>query len=384
MKHLNKLKTYIFLFLAIPLCLLLLLGLNVDTKKTRSQRERRNLTSLPEQILFNNNGIEKYIADHIPFREKILDYYFRSGFGVDFGTANVLIGKNGWLFQNSFVNAYNLHNIKSYQNKELLKPKEKETIIENINIIQKWCDENNIKLYVMFPPDKHRIYSQFMPDYILRENNLSIVKQIEAKIPSTVTVVSLEDELTAQSRASVHPLYYKTESHWAETGAFYAYTELMKHIQYDFPTIKPLTKSDFYIVRRADVYSPYSITKEPIFTNGNLCLSNIPKNKDKIYEHYIPKNKKDIKILREKSFRSSDNINGLPHNVYIIGDSYATYLHSFLSATFRRVKAYRFNEPGKKWGIKFNERKKEMLDDKTNILILSVSDLKLKDLLRIF
>ena len=92
----------------------------------------------------------------------------------------------------------------------------------------------------------------------------------------------------------------------------------------------------------------------------------------------------DIKIKHDTEFISSTNPHGQPFKIYIIGDSYATYLHSFLSATFQYVHAYRFNTYKKPWGIFFHERLKEMKEDKTNILILSISDLKLKDLLEPF
>ena len=78
------------------------------------------------------------------------------------------------------------------------------------------------------------------------------------------------------------------------------------------------------------------------------------------------------------------NTDTTPLNVYVIGDSFACYLHAFLSATFHRVRAYRFNMPrDRNAGIWFNERKKEFEEEKPDILILSISDLKLKDLLRI-
>ena len=82
-------------------------------------------------------------------------------------------------------------------------------------------------------------------------------------------------------------------------------------------------------------------------------------------------------------FRSSYYPEGHDLNVYIIGDSFATYLYHFLSATFKNIVAYRFNEPHTNWGILFEQRKEEMLSNHTNVLILSVSDLKLKDLLKV-
>ena len=95
------------------------------------------------------------------------------------------------------------------------------------------------------------------------------------------------------------------------------------------------------------------------------------------------KNKQDIQIHWDQNFRHSTHQKGQKLNVYIIGDSYACYLHPFLSATFKRVRSHRFNMPKEPWGIQFNKQIAKFNIEKPDILILSVSDLKLKDLLRI-
>lgn len=370
------------LFFVLPLIVFFVLGLFLDVKAEKSERERRMLAKKPEILSFDGGGeIEKYISDRIPFREQLLDLYFRVGLGFDFGTPTIIFGKEGWLFQNTFVNRYNLHNIHSYQNKLSFTPKEMDTIKKNVQRIYEWCLENNIHFYLIFPPDKHRVYARYMPSYILRTNAPSLAKKVAKILPKEI-FVPLEDILIERSFSSPDPLYYKQESHWSETGAFEAYTELMRFIERDFEDVHALSKNDFSLNKTALIFSPYILKNYAPFTKGNLFLKGMQGYEDPIYVHYTLKDK-GIKISRTEQFNYSDNPKGAPHRVYIIGDSYATYLHTFLSATFERVRAFRFNMK-QPWGIFFNERKKEMIEDKTDILILSISDLKMVELLRVF
>lgn len=378
-------KVLKFLFVAVLLGCLFFMGVFLDVNAVRSERERRMLEKLPSFTFatFKGEKVEKYIADHIPMREKLLDLYFISGMNVYMDVKNTIVGKDGWLFQGARMDRFNVHNLKSYQNKLILSEKQHQKMVHNLQKIKRWCDENNIKLYLMFPPDKHRIYDRYMPAYILREPRPSLVKQFVSKVPPSINVVPLEDTLRQAAKTSEYPLYYKTESHWAQEGAYLAYLELMKKIEQDFPNVRPLTRDDFYITRVNKVWSPYQLKKKIPMTKGNLWVQGMPYDTNPIYSHYTFKKEKDITVIRDTQFKSSDYPGGAPYHVYIIGDSYGAFLHPFLSATFLHVAAYRFNMAKRKdWGIHFKDRKPEILKNKTDILILSVSDLKIFDLLR--
>ncbi len=377
---------YRFLFVAVLLAVLFVSGIFLDTSKTRSPRERRSLASLPENWLFNATETEKYIADHIPFRDKLIDVYFGSGWGLGLGTKSVLLGKKKWLFLNSVSNRNNYDNILIYQNKFVFSQKEKNQIKDNLMRIQAWCQENNILLYLIVPPDKNRVYAHYMPDYILRDDKPGIFDEFLTFIPQGIAVVPLDEDLIKAAQQTDIPFYYKTDTHWSEEGGLLAYRLLMKRIQKDLPNVHAVSVQQFHLIDKPMVFAPYSIARRGYFDKGNLNLPGLVHDNNQVYRHYEYKKRQDIQYKWDTQFRSSDNksATALPYRVYVIGDSFATYLHPWLSASFKHVRAYRFNEPGKKWGIKFQERQKEMLEDKMDILILSVSDLKLIELTRAF
>lgn len=377
-------KIFFALFFSVPVLALFSMTFFWDTEQKSSTLERRTLEPPIHSFVTERHRVEKYLTDHVPFRDKLLSFYFKSGLSFDFGTSAVLIGKNGWLFQNHNDIIHNLPAISAYQNLSLFSNDQLQKIADNLSLIQKWCDDNQIGFYLILIPEKHRVYSRFMPSYILRKNQKGPLDTVAARVPENVAKVVLSDYLIQQAKISFVPLYYKTDAHWSEDGAFLAYSQLMAAIQKDFPDIHILTPKDFYIEKRNDCWLPYAFSRKIPFEPGRLSLPGMDKNKEKIYNHYIFKNKEDVFVVRENNFRYSDYSKGYPLRVLIVGDSFATYLHPFLSATFSHVDGYRFNESGQGWGIRFQDRQKEMKKNKINVFILAVSELKLKDLLDIF
>ncbi|MBR4927010.1 MAG: hypothetical protein IKY98_01655 [Alphaproteobacteria bacterium] len=369
------------MFVFLPLGCLFLMGVFLDSHLTESKQERRTLSEWPANFWVDLKGVESYLSDHIKGREKMLDFYFQSGLALNLGNNTTIIGKEGWLFRNSFGNKENIHNLKSYQNKVDFSQEEFEAILKNISAIQTWCDEHNIKLYVMFPPDKHRVYARYMPSYIFRHNRKSLAKRVSEILPKNVRFIPLEDRLTQLSYTAPEPVYYKQESHWSEYGAYQSYLLLMDEVRKDFKDVLIAEPSDFSVTKTNRIWTPYFW--DGLMMDGNLWISGLKGYEDKIYTRYEIAKNSEIKIERNKSWRTSVNPNK-KYNAYLIGDSYATYSFYFFAAGFKNVIFYRFNENGEEWGIRWSERRKEMLENKTDILVLSVSDLKLRDLFEAF
>ena len=372
-----------FLFVFIPLSFLFFMGVFLDENKTTSERERRTLATKPDNFFEQPQEFETYLSDHIRYRDFLIDIYFNIGVGIDLGTKKTLIGKNGWLFQNEYHDKYNLHNLLSYANRLDFTKDELNTIVDNLLKVKKFCDKHHIRFYLMVPPDKHRVYARYMPSYLLRENRPSLSKRLSHFVSDKVSFVPLEDEFLKQSTDESVLLHYKTESHWSEDGAYLAYQLLMEKIKKDFPDIVIAKPEDFHVLKQKEVFSPYLFSpKYPRTTKGNLRLSGLPED-ETLYTHYALKKDSKVDVVWNGQFKSSRNPSK-PYRVYIIGDSYSTYMHVFLMQTFGYVRAYQINAPMQKRGIHFNIRQKEILNDKIDILIFAISDLKLHSLLRVF
>ena len=382
----STLKSYQFLFILLPLVALLSLGILLDKKQQNSRFENRKLATAPAFWWKNRNLWENYLSDRLPTRNLFLNIYFNLMGNSDAIKRGMFVGKDNWIVMLKDVKR-NLSSMAYYQNKPLISTDEEQQILESLQRINTWCKENNIQFYFMVPPDKSRVYERFVPRYILQREKTNEVDVLLNKIPREINFVPVLD-LLRQASYREEPLYYREDSHWNETGAWLVYKQLMAAMQKDFPDIQPLDETtDLEKIKRQEIFSPYNKATQPIFSNGNLTFPGIKKTTQPGYTHYVFKKRKDIVLDWQGQFRSSSYSqakNG--YHIYIIGDSYATYLHSFLAATFTQVNGYRFNDPGKDpdWGIYFFYRQEEMKQNKTNILILSVSDLKILDLAEAF
>ncbi len=370
-----------FLFVFFPMVLFVGLGATLDIHRKVSDNERRNLAELPKLFWLKGVETERFISDHIPFRDKLFDIYFRLNFVADLDAANIMKGKEGWLFRPYAEKDINLNILDVYQNRVVLKEEELLRVRENMQSVLDWCNLHNIRVYVMIPPSKTRVYHRYMPDYILRTNAPSIEMQIESVMPvldhlnEGVRFIPLTDFLDKQSYTSQYLLYYKTESHWSEEGAYLAYHKLIEKIGMDFPDVVPVTKENFNISMSNLVYSPYYHYYPSPFTKGNLFLFGMTEYEDVFYPHYEYKDIHNIHRINDEVLRYSV-YPSKKYNVYVIGDSYATWLYEFLMPTFHQVMFFRFNNLTQKHGFFFKNRKSEILSNQTDILIFAVSDLK--------
>ena len=51
--------------------------------------------------------------------------------------------------------------------------------------------------------------------------------------------------LATAKKEMKYPLYYKTDTHWNNLGAFLVYSEIMKEVKARYPEVKVLTLADF-------------------------------------------------------------------------------------------------------------------------------------------
>lgn len=374
----NKLM-YLFVFL--PICGLLWIGLHLDVQNTKSLRERRVLERYPKYALLRTHRLEKYISDHIPFRERLIDFYFKSKLGFDLGTNRFVIGKDNFIFllmKNKFV----LNGMKVYQNEVVLDDETINVLRKNIQTIAGFAKEHNIKVYFLMPPLPLRIYAHLVPDYILRKNNPSLFEQIEKAGSPDITFVPIEEKLIQKARKAKYPLVYKTDPHWTEDGAYEAYQLLMQAVAQDFKGVVPLKRQDFHIEYLNLVWNLYNA--KPFREKGRAALPGFD-HISVLYRHYIFKDVKKIKeTLDAGYFRSSDYEKGQPYRVYLIGDSFSSYFLPFLKPTFQHVYFYRFNQNAKPYGLFWEKRKQELLKEKPDILILAISDQQVSALINNF
>lgn len=224
------------------------LFVNLTTPQSEiSTTEKRKLAPKPklklESLAEFPKAYESYYNDHFGLRNTLV--YWRNFLQVTCFAAStsdqVIVGKNGWFFQNGNPHLADIRNLWPFSGGELR---------HWANILERkyrWLKKRGVQYVFLVTPSKHLIYPEKLPDAFRPVHPTSRVDQLVAYLRqhTTVPVVDLRSALRKAKKDM--RVYQKTDTHWNGYGAYIGYLELMKHLK----TIKPdlphvfLRKKDF-------------------------------------------------------------------------------------------------------------------------------------------
>jgi hypothetical protein len=145
--------------------------------------------------------------------------------------------------------------IPKFQGKQFLSDEQLANMADKLEMVKTYLDGKGIPLVVMFCTDKESVYPEFYPKSIKRGTEpiqLDIITNYLQENTS-VDIFNIRQALLAEKNNYL--LYYKIDTmaftgdfaHYNQIGAFFAYCELMKHINIHFPRIVPFELSDIEI-----------------------------------------------------------------------------------------------------------------------------------------
>ncbi|MGI6152998.1 MAG: alginate O-acetyltransferase AlgX-related protein [Christensenellaceae bacterium] len=180
-------------------------------------------------------SLDAFINDTVPFRQEMIQTH--SAILMATGSSpndTVIIGDNNWLFYG------NAQVMDEYMGMNLLNENQLAQIAQNLQGLQNYLAEQGIPLYVAVCPEKQTIYPEYMPERYYRAAYTS-TQQITDYLSGTgLNFLYFKDSLTeAKDRCGY--LYYTTDTHWCDTGAYIAFDELMQQMKTDYV---PLDFSD--------------------------------------------------------------------------------------------------------------------------------------------
>ena len=152
---------------------------------------------------------------------------------------NIVIGKDGWLFINDRRSIDDYQGILRYTDQEL------SVINATIEYRKNWLSKQGIPLLLVVVPNKETIYPEFMPEGITKVNESTRLDQLinYLNLNSDVDLLDLSKVLLQEK--DNHLLYYKTDSHWNDYGAYFGYSEIMKRMKTYFPGIEAYPIDDY-------------------------------------------------------------------------------------------------------------------------------------------
>lgn len=366
-------------FFAIFLIALILPASNIDFDSVIS-RENRKLAETAKPFVDGrvNNAFgrqfDEWFKDRFAGRNKIIDLYnaFQNTVNKKFERHGVIIGKDDWMFHGRIAN---------FKGTDAFSDAELEKMRGNLRRLKRFSDEHGIKLYIMVSPYKHHVYPELYPEAVKRPSDIGRMDRIEQyfirELPE-VDFIYLKNVLLNEKKKTDEWLYFKTDHHWTDRGAYAGYKALMKRIARDFPSVKAVSLSDYNRATgnkvRAECdrafnvgtqYASLDYNDETVF---NLDFA--------FYDHKRPFELKIDDQCRPKSFAHNDR--GAPYKVFFITDSQGENFIGFLGHTFKDVQKRRYNaeirERRKNENIYMPFYESDILEYKPDILVLLTYD----------
>ncbi|MBB3000782.1 MAG: hypothetical protein V4793_04900 [Paraburkholderia tropica] len=211
-----------------------------------SNSEQRNLTSFPsldlseERINDFPKDFDAYVNDRFGFRNVFLNlhsYLLYKIFHVS-GAAKVLAGQGNWLF--IFDDGSRPDILRQGQ----LSTEKLEDWKQTLNRRYTWLKSQGIDYRFMVGTEKSTVYPEYLPKGVLGKGP-SRLQGIESYLGNPSYFVNPAAALKAR-KGEERGLYFHTDTHWTQYGAYLGYRELMKSIglsdfAYQNPTFTNVT-----------------------------------------------------------------------------------------------------------------------------------------------
>ena len=157
----------------------------------------------------------------------------------------VIVGDGGWL-------VYTAENdIEDYQRADPFTEEEMAQIQKNLDALSARYKERGIQLIVVVPPNKNTIYPECVPPQVPVFGDVSKLDQLieYLKIHGQVQLLDLRPALLAAK--AERQIYYATDTHWNDYGAYIAYAAVMDEVHKAHPNLSAHPMSDFKVEVRA-------------------------------------------------------------------------------------------------------------------------------------
>ena len=296
------------------------------------------------------------VSNDFRWRGHLIDFYtsFRLKVG-DRVFNKAVIGKDGWIFYTGE------ESIQDYQNTDPLKKKKLSILQRELSRLSADLDKRGITLLIVIAPNKSTIYSQYMPDEIPVIGERSRLDQFVEfmNLHGSLPIVDLRQTLLDASQSQA--VYFKTDTHWNDMGAYYGYVEIMDSLSPDYPNLEPHPLSDFE-------YKNAGKTAKDL-----PLLMGLPNYKEENWV-LIPKfdvNLKETSVALPDSIfyiRTITNIDNRLPKLLVFGDSFYGALAHFVEPHFSRVVRIPFTAAEGIWSLDWLQR------EDPDIVIIEVTE----------
>ena len=207
---------------------------------------------------------DRYIKEHFGFHEHFIRLYNQCLWAIWHRPADpspVLVGKNDYLFEPSFVNEYYTGCFNEFYPDSIPlceRPQIFRRRMSRLAKLQAILEEQGTHLFLALLPGKERIYPQYLPNPRPRTGNHSSGTQPRAydyyrNSRYDFRRIDLCHCFDSLNGHTPYLLFTKTGTHWSNIASTYAFDSVMRYMQTFGPPIHPVTLGTPY----------YASTREP-------------------------------------------------------------------------------------------------------------------------
>ncbi len=363
----NVIFTVVFFFL-------LFFPMTHITDAVRSVRENRMLYEKPAfKHFFERNSdygkrYEDWLNDHFSGHDALIQLHdsIRNELSIILrGKGTIYFPQDDWYFD-----------VNSLANKDYLQATQ-QSIVKNLVQLNKFCQENNIKLYVLEVPRKESVYKNIIKEkYGFNESPLVQFSQIHDDVLKKVRKHQIPyvypyDALCDASKQDL--VFFKRLHHWTDWGAYIGYSELMKEVQRDFPDIPVVSLNDCKKSRNCLIRDDWSRNYHPGYFKRAFNLNQPPVN-GVAYIYYDHKDADKIELKVGKSTKDFTYPKG-KYNIMLMGTSQNEDFLQFLPYSAFRTRYIRLNTGWTRGIDTYKIMKlyeKEILSFHPDILVISI------------
>jgi hypothetical protein len=308
--------------------------------------ENRLMAPKPRLTRLNISGLqdylaatEKYFNDHFGFRRRLIRWcqQWKQRLYQNKSVNLVITGQDGWLY------ICERQMIDHYLGLEKFTPEELQAWQRLLEKRRDWLAARGIKYLFVIPPDKHDIYPEYLPAWLINATPPNRQTKLDQfleymKAHSTVEILDLRPVLLAGKKTA--PTYLKNDTHWNLYGGFLGAQELVKVLSQEVPDLPPLRLEDFTwsnapatggdLSSVLDMHpaekNNYSFApRPPLAAPESVVLTNIVRN-------WNPRDTSKVNRLVENT-----NLAAQPVDMVMFNDSFARAWWQFLGYSFHRI-----------------------------------------------
>lgn len=187
-------------------------------------------------------AVDAYLNDHFGLRGQLvrLNGLGRYKLGAS-SNRNIVIGRDGWLFY-----AYpNEKILEQHTGINIITAAELQKWIQVMTANRNWLARRGIPFIILAAPEKSTIYPEKLPTYPRPPAATTRPDQLAVRLrDSDLDFIDPRSALL-KAKADGQQIYFQSDSHWTQRGAWIAYALLMERVKAYFPNLEATKLEDY-------------------------------------------------------------------------------------------------------------------------------------------